>query len=522
MPGLAIGISLILCVALACSGSDDTASDDQRSAVVSDASGNATLTIPAGTDSDDVTVTEVPLSDVPASIEGAIGSAYRLSPSGREFDEPVTFSLKVSASGLAGGSGNGFVPMFGLVSVSEDGTVEPFAISETEVQADGSLLLTGKTDHFSWIVRTDSGLEASLRRVIPSTRRVGTSFDVLFQLESDGELETDVKFLAAGALATTFNPEVVSFPAELPLANTVLTNNLAQSGRYTSATTYDARVRVSCATEGAGRYTLETDVDRDGDDLLWLSGVVQCVDEPEAQVTVTAPPSGAGGQTRPAPGLEVPGVTPQLTTPVFEIPNRPTPTPTPASELEIVRIQPAEFAPGAPIVIITRGFAIDRTGDLIGIQFATDRDEVWVTEFTATANFDSIRVTVPDVRFTEPEVKVAVGIVATNEFNVCLSNVFDATILGLFIDSVDYTNQLSTGSTTDIVVTYSGTPQYPIRVDSEGVTLGVIEGPSQSSMFTVQNALSCSRPNTTVERDIVLLDARGLLSEPVKVTITCT
>jgi hypothetical protein len=190
-------------------------------------------------------------------------------------------------------------------------------------------------------------------------------------------------------------------------------------------------------------------------------------------------------------------------------------------ELELLEVIPDRAAPGVVIQIRTSGVARDESDPPPLVLFesflaqSAGLAETKMEIVSATSDLKNIRVRVP-LRFTTEAVSVFYGPEQTRQ-----SNSLGFSLLGLNLFSVEYDAVLSVGQSTGLTVVYGGTPSFPIRIDSQGVTLGRIEEPSETRMFSIPVAFSCSRANTVIERDVVLFDAAGLISAPERVTINC-
>ena len=493
---------------------------------LSSASGDLTLDFPAGAVTQDTVVRMEPvaLADLPAEVEGAVGTAYKLGPAGLQFAKPVTVTttldpLEMEALGLDGG----------LISISEAGEQEVLAETETVAASDGSIVVTGSLTHLSWIVQRRGGVLAKLEQIDPVERDVWDLFQVQWQVEN---LESDYEEIG-GEIFTSGPLEVEetvisrnSSPAN-PFGGTRVAVHYVETlevfaileargaGRRYSR---DATETLRCTDKGSATYNLKL---RPRGRRIILTANVECVVPP-----TTAPPP-PGSVTSPpapgAPGLEAPPVLP----PVLAVPGlRPSPPPPPPpGDQALLELKPSEGAPGVVISLVTEGFSQAFAVPEPKVIFVAPLGVVPAELVSATADLSGIKVRVPEELAENPLFS------RQEEWTVFIqygsghsqaTNSLAFKRLAIFIEGIGYTNALRVRESTDLTIRYSGTVEYPLRVMGSGKRLKVFEAEPANRELVVPQAVSCSRGNTVVELQVVLVDKRVLASKPVDVVVTCS
>jgi hypothetical protein len=124
------------------------------------------LEIPAGALPEDteISISEVAEDEWPEAIRELEpeGKVLRLDPNGLEFSEPATIKFRIDPDGIEGTESENGLPAYTLVSMSKDGEQEYLDDTETHIFSDGSIEVSGKLSHFSWIVRNKSYLLVKL------------------------------------------------------------------------------------------------------------------------------------------------------------------------------------------------------------------------------------------------------------------------------------------------------------------------------------------------------------------------
>jgi len=168
-----------------------------------------TLEIPAGALSEDtqISINEVDENDWSGVIKDLKpeGEVLRLGPDGLEFDEPVTITLNLDTDELSDIE-SGEIPVYTLVSVSKDGTQEYLDDVETRISGNGSVEVSAKLSHFSWIIRKKNFQEVRLEEVEKEIEVDGT-FRVYGQCRNNAPrdsgwlISTRVHLETSGAIA---------------------------------------------------------------------------------------------------------------------------------------------------------------------------------------------------------------------------------------------------------------------------------------------------------------------------------
>jgi len=176
--------------------------------------GRVSLEIPAGALPEDteVSINEVSEDEWTEAIKDLEpeGPVLRLEPDGVEFSEPVTVTLQVDPSEFAGTESEDGIPAYALISVNKDGEQEYVDDTETHVHSDGSITVSGKLSHFSWIVRSKSWLLVKLEKE-EEEREVDETFGVVVLLANksyDAPSKLQKMISAVTTLQTSSNLEI--------------------------------------------------------------------------------------------------------------------------------------------------------------------------------------------------------------------------------------------------------------------------------------------------------------------------
>ncbi len=273
-------VTIALCMVLACSS-------DARDAVVTSevritaseggelraSDDSFVLSVPPGAVSEDVTISfeSVSVDSVPGELADGEATAFELKPDGLQFARPVKLTLALPFDELDIDEAADEVEAFDLVSVSGDGEVSGLEnVTNTFNTADETLTLSGEVSHFSWIVRSKSGLIVRLEQADPAERALGSTVNVegsiTTEIESTLRFDTGWEFAVAGSLnLLTLDPKHEDYFADSDDEATRLAYELnglkATSARNVAINQSIAIIpaTVQCVRVGAGFYSLNVD-----------------------------------------------------------------------------------------------------------------------------------------------------------------------------------------------------------------------------------------------------------------------
>ena len=229
---------------------------------VASSDGRVTLEIPAGALSEDaeISIAPVPPEDIHEELMAlaeAYGgslpnaSAYRLQPDGLEFEQPVTIRFEDGPDAIQ----DSVVKVFVLLTQSGNG--EPEFVDELESTANleaGTVVVSGQLTHFSWLVRSDLGLEARLEQIEPKEQPVGASFNITIKLENKTSANRiqNIK----GTLSTTNPVEILGYsPRGGAIEHPTSTRLHLMASTLLQKWSTNTSLDLKCTKPGNGSYT---------------------------------------------------------------------------------------------------------------------------------------------------------------------------------------------------------------------------------------------------------------------------